>query len=129
MIFLAVGIVIGLISALLFLQPGLMIGVWPWALTPLTARVTAAMFALAGVIGLELATEQRWSAAKLLLQSQMFSILLILIAAFRDWSSFDPASVSTWLFVLGLAGMEVGIFVFYLFMQSRRSRVPVPAIS
>jgi hypothetical protein len=127
MIFLAVGILISLISAALFFQPAPMMGLWPWTLTLLTARVTASMFALAGVIGLELATEQRWGAAKLLLQSQMFSILLILIAAARDWSSFDPSQISTWLFVLGLGGMEVGILVFYLFMESRRGRAPAMA--
>jgi hypothetical protein len=57
----------------------------------------------------------------------MFSILLILIAAFRDWASFDPSKPATWFFVLGLAGMEVGILVFYLFMESRRGQVPALA--
>ena len=45
------------ISLLLFLQPQAMIDVWPWALTPLTARVAGAMFALPGLVGLGLATD------------------------------------------------------------------------
>ena len=38
------------ISLFLFLQPVIMIGLWPWTLTPLTARVMGAMFALPGVV-------------------------------------------------------------------------------
>src|SRR5690348_9424176 len=47
-----IGIVGGLTvltSIVLFLQPGLMITAWPWQLTPLTARVMGALFALTGV--------------------------------------------------------------------------------
>ena len=38
-----------LTSIVLFLQPGFMISAWPWHLTPLTARVMGALFALTGV--------------------------------------------------------------------------------
>ena len=72
----AVGLITLLISLFLFLQPNILIEVWPWTLTPLTARVMGAMFALPGLVGLGLAMDQRWSAAGLILQSQGFSILL-----------------------------------------------------
>ena len=39
----------GFFSILLFLQPDLVIRVWPWKLTPLTARVIGGLFALTGV--------------------------------------------------------------------------------
>ncbi|HAT45901.1 MAG TPA: hypothetical protein DCS90_12445, partial [Ktedonobacter sp.] len=81
-----IGVITLAVSLLLFLQPALMIGLWPWMLTPLTARVVGAMFALPGVVGLGIALEQRWSAARIILEAQAFSILMILIAAVRAWS-------------------------------------------
>ncbi len=44
-----IGLITLLISIFLFLQPELMIRVWPWKLTPLTARVVGGLFALTGV--------------------------------------------------------------------------------
>jgi hypothetical protein len=58
-----IGVITLAVSLLLFLQPALMIRLWPWMLTPLTARVAGAMFALPGVVGLGIALEKRWSAA------------------------------------------------------------------
>jgi hypothetical protein len=110
------------ISILLFVQPALMTGLWPWSLTPLTARVVGVMFALPGVVGLGIALDARWSAAQIILQSQSFSILLILIAAVRAWSDFDTLNPATWLFVGGLAGMLAGIILLYLGMEARRGR-------
>ena len=76
-----IGVLTLAISLLLFLQPLLMIRIWPWMLTPLTARVVGAMFALLGVLGLCIALEPRWSAARLLLEAHACSIAMILIAA------------------------------------------------
>ena len=59
---LVIGIVGGLTlltSIVLFLQPGLMISTWPWTLTPLTARVMGALFALTGVGELAIALDVR----------------------------------------------------------------------
>jgi hypothetical protein len=108
-----------IISLLLFFRPALMIAVWPWSLTPLTARVVGAMFALPGLVGLGIATDERWSAAQLILQSQGFSIVLILIACARAWDEFDPKKFGTLLFVGGLAALFVGIVGFYAWMELR----------
>jgi hypothetical protein len=120
-----VRLVIGVVGAItliialgLFLFPPLMISLWPWTLTPLTARVMGAMFSLPGVVGLGIAFDQRWSAARLILQSQGFSILLILIAVLRDLVDIKWTNPSAWLFAGGLAAMLVGIVVFYLFIET-----------
>lgn len=110
------------ISLFLFLRPAAMIDVWPWTLSPLTARTVGAMFALPGVVGLSMAFDRRWRAAQLILQSQGFSILLILVAAARAWSEFDGANPASWLFVGGLAGMFVGIVALYASMEARSRR-------
>jgi hypothetical protein len=115
-----VGVMTLAISLLLFLQPQLMIAAWPWTLSPLTARVVGAMFALPGLVGLGIAFDARWSAARIILQAQAFSIGLILLAAARAWSDFNPASVATWLFVGGLSGLLIGIVILYGVLDRRR---------
>ena len=111
------------ISLLLFLQPQLMIAVWPWTLTPLTARVVGAMFALPGLVGLCLASDRRWSAALIILQAQALSIGLILVAVLRAWSDFDPASPAIWLFVGGLGGLLIGIGIVYALLERKQKIV------
>ena len=120
-----VGAITITVSMLLFLQPALMISVWPWQLTPLTARVTSAMFALPGLVGLGIARDPRWSSARLILQTQAFSILFILISAVRAWAEFNQSNPVTYLFVGGLALLLIGIIAFYLFMESRRKQNPI----
>ncbi len=115
-----VGAVTTLVSLLLFLQPSLMISVWPWTLTPLTARVVGAMFALPGLVGLGIASDSRWSSAALILRVQGFSILFILISAGRAWQDFKPTNPVTYLFVGGLALLLVGIIAVSLVMDGQR---------
>jgi hypothetical protein len=117
-----VGVISVVFALLLFVQPDLMIAVWPWKLTPLTARVVGAMFALPGIVGLGIAVDRRWSAARIILQAQAFSILVILIAAARAWGDFDPSNPPSFLFVGGLAGLLVGIAALYIIMEIRRKR-------
>ena len=115
----AVGVFTVGISLLLFLQPAIMIGVWPWTLTPLTARVMGAMFVLPGVVGLGIASDKRWSTAGLILQSQSFSILLILVAAVWSRRDFDWTNPGSWIFVGGLGVMLIGIVFLLISMQTR----------
>ena len=109
-----IGLITLAVSLLLFLQPDLMIRLWPWMLTPLTARVVGAMFALPGIVGLGIAAEKRWSAARIILEAQAFSIAMILVAAALAWGNFAPSKPLTWLFVGGLAFLLVAIAAFYL---------------
>jgi hypothetical protein len=114
-----VGVITVVIAFLLFVQPGLMLAVWPWTLTPLTARVAGAMFALPGIVGLSIAADRRWSAARIILQAQAFSILVILIAAARAWGDYDKSNPAAYLFAGGLAGLLVAIAALYIFMEAR----------
>jgi hypothetical protein len=123
------GILTLLVSLFLFLSPPLMISLWPWTLTPLTARVVGAMFALPGIVGLGIAFDPRWSAARIILQSQSFSILMILIAAVRAWGDFDPAKIATWLFLGGLLALLVLIAALTVYMQHAKPALVPPRIS
>jgi hypothetical protein len=117
-----VGTVTLLVSGLLFLFPQMMIQAWPWTITPLTARVLGAMFTLPGLVGMGIAFEPRWSAARIILQSQCFSILMILIAAARAWGDFQPANPITWFFIGGLAGLLILLVLLYAGMELTRMR-------
>jgi hypothetical protein len=97
----------------LFLLPARAIDVWPWAITPLTSRVLGAIFML-GIAGLGVITDARWSAARLMLQVQVFMLALILIAAVRAHADFDASNAMTWLLLVGFASAMVsaGALVF-----------------
>ena len=118
-----IGLITLAVSLLLFLQPLFMISIWPWLLTPLTARVVGAMFALPGIVGLGIATEKRWSAARIILEAQGLSIAMILIAAAFSWSDFDQSNPLTWLFVGGLGFMLVAIVALYIGCEIHRRNV------
>jgi len=90
---------------LMLLFPALFIPIWPWTLSPLTARIVAGWFALPGVVALGVAADSRWSAARITLQSQMFGIVLILVAVARAWGEFDTSKPATWVFVGGLTAL------------------------
>jgi len=116
-----VGLATLIVALLLFLQPVAMIGVWPWSLTPLTARVLGGMFALPGLVGLGVAIDPRWSAARFTLQSQMVALVFMLVAIVRAWSGFNRSSALTWVFALGLAALLLTLAAVYLWIDRRRS--------
>lgn len=113
-----VRVVMGLIGGALvaaalwmFLSPQAAMSVWAWKLTPLTARVMAGWFSLSGVGGLALASEPRWSAWRVLLQSMMVWLALLTLGIWRAWTEFDPsrpafaAVVAVPLSLVGLAAL------------------------
>lgn len=125
-----VGVMTLAVSVLLFLQPALMIHLWPWMLTPLTARVAGAMFALPGMVGLGIALEKRWSAARIILEAQACSIVMILIATVRAWSDFAQSNPSTWLFVGGLSFLLAALAALYVGIDlHRRNLVKAQGLS
>ena len=106
-------------SLILFLQPSFMITIWPWQLTPLTAQVMGALFALTGVGELAIALDARWSAVRIALQSQMIGIVLIGLALVFSWSNFHRANPLTWVFIAGILFLLVASPLFYLWMERR----------
>jgi hypothetical protein len=114
----ATGVVLAVASALLLVFPELMIPAWPWSLTPLTARVLAAMFALPGLVGLGVAIDGCWSSASIIFQAQGISILLILIAMARTLDEIQWGQAGIWSFIGGL--LLVILLVGLAYLQSSR---------
>jgi hypothetical protein len=104
----------------LYLFPARAIAVWPWQLTPLTARRLGAIFAL-GVAGVGAWWERRWSAMRILLQVAGFMLVLILISAVRAHAEFDTSKPLTWLFLVGFVATTVALVALYVRMESRSS--------
>lgn len=117
-----VGATAAVVAFLLFAVPTSMVELWPWSLTPLTARVMSALFALPGVVGLAMTLDPRWSAAKPLVQAQLLSIALILVAAMRARHEFDWTSPTPWGFVVGLAALMTLLVATAATMDARARR-------
>jgi len=121
--FAAIGSITLAVALLLFIQPAVMIGVWPWQLTPLTARVLGGIFALPSIADIGTALDPRWSAARITLQSQLVSLAFLIVATIRAWPLFNPGNPATWVFVLGLGSLFVVLIVVHLWTD-RRSPAP-----
>jgi len=101
-----------------FINPPFLIAIWPWKLTPLTARTVCAWGTLVSVGGLILFREKRWSAWRYNIQSIALWQGLMVIGSilhrqdFNSGSLFNPYFIAIvfFLFVLFLlyAWMELG---------------------
>jgi hypothetical protein len=115
-----VGMVELALAMAMFLLPTYVIGAWPWMLTPPTARTIGAWFALHGAVGLALVREPRWSGMRIVLQTQMIALALILVAVARAWGDFNPTNPLTWLFVIGTSGWLVVLAVIHIGFDAHR---------
>jgi len=106
----AIGLVGGLAlvqGIVLFVAPAMMIPLWPWPLTPLTARVIGAIFCL-GCAGRTTWRDRRWTSISLLIDVSLVMIVAILIAAVRARSELDPGRPLTWLLAAGFVAVLAG---------------------
>jgi hypothetical protein len=112
------GALSGLGAVFLFVFPGQAVRIWPWTLTPLTAQVMGAIFAL-GSAGLGVLADRRWTTARILFQVAAVMLVLILIGGARAYGEFRPSNPMTWLlgaeFTAGLATSTI----LYARMQAR----------
>jgi hypothetical protein len=119
----ASGVMMCSIAVWMYLVPSSAISAWPWALTPLTARAVASFVALPGVAWLAMASDERWSAARVVLGTVAIGLVLLLVAVGRAWSEFDQSNPLSYLYVAGLAGTLVGIATLSAWMRRQH---PVP---
>jgi hypothetical protein len=97
----------------MLLAPSVVLPVWPWTLTALTARVLGAVLCL-GCAGLGVFVDARWMALRLMAQVALIMVGLILIAAGRARAQLDPDRVLTWLLLVGFTGLLVGTGALWL---------------
>jgi len=114
----SLGAIVTVSAVVLFIAPELMVGVWPWTVSPFTARILAGWFALFGVVNGVVVLDQRWSAARILVQSQILGFTMVLIGVVRVWTNFDPSNVLTWGVVGGMALYLIAILLLYIRMET-----------
>jgi hypothetical protein len=107
----------------LYLAPTAAISVWPWALTPLTARVLGAVFCL-GLAGAAAPLDRRWSTARLPLQVAGIMVLLMLVAGIREHGSLDSTRPLTWMITAGFLTALVAGAALYHRMARAATRSP-----
>lgn len=113
------GVLISVTALVLFVAPDLMIDNWPWAVSPLTSRILLGWFAIFGVANVMVALDTRWTAARILVHSQIIGFSLLLIGAVRAWDNFDTDNVTFWPVLGGLVGYLLVVFLIYLYMERR----------
>jgi hypothetical protein len=107
----------------LVLAPARLIPVWPWMLTPLTARVVGAIFCL-GCAGIGVLLDGRWVSLRLMLQVQVVMCVLMLVAAMRARHEFFPDRALTWVMLAGFVALLLGAAYLWLVHEVRGTPLP-----
>jgi hypothetical protein len=118
----AVGLVLLAAAAVMFTWPTGVIKVWPWELTPLTARAVAGFIALPGVAWLAMAADGRWSAGRVAVQTVALGTVLLLGGVIREWSEFDHSNPLSYVYVGGLVSTLIGLAALYGFQERAVAR-------
>ena len=103
-----------------FIFPNIFIQVWPWTLTPLTARVMAGWGALLSVGALGMAADSRWSAWRTPLESILIWHVLFFIGSVIHRADLKTGLVN-WYSLITVV-MVIGIVIFYPIMEMRRKK-------
>jgi hypothetical protein len=106
-----VGVATVAAGLLFFLSPQTAIDLWPWKLTPLTARVIASFTVQVGVGALVLSGDRRWSAWRLIVQTFFVATAFLLIAALRAWDEFLRGRVA---YVAALLAADLILAILYV---------------
>jgi hypothetical protein len=123
----ATGAFMLLLAAWMYAFPSSAVAHWPWSLTPLTARAVAAFVALPGVGWLAIASDPRWSSARVMIGTIAIGVVALIVAVARAWDEFDHASPLTWIYVAGLVGTLAAIGALAWFMRGRVAPAVVEA--
>lgn len=114
---------IGLATVIVsFFSPEFLIRIWPWALTPLTARVMCGWIALLSVGAFVMAGDRRWSYWRIPLESIFIWHVLVLLAGVIKITDFT-VSIVNW-YIVTIALMVTGIIIYYLLMEGKRRGYP-----
>ncbi|MEO7422847.1 MAG: hypothetical protein ABIU87_10685 [Ornithinibacter sp.] len=110
-------------GVVMFAAPGLIIPIWPWALTPLTCRVVGAVFCL-GSAGISVLVDPRWVTLRLMLRVEMLMLTLILLAAARARTEFATDRPLTWVMLAGFVAALGGSAFLWITHEIRPHPVP-----
>ena len=94
-------------ALLAFAVPQAAIDVWPWTLTPLTARIVATVMALFGSLWVSVALRGGRTAARIPLEAHCLGLAFLLLAAARGHGDIDWTNPLAAILVAGVAAMAL----------------------
>jgi hypothetical protein len=94
-----------LAGLLAFAAPQVAIEIWPWTLTPLTARIVAAVVALFGSVWVSAALRGGEASARIPLEAHLVGLVFLLLAAVRGHGDIDWSNPLAPVLVGGVATM------------------------
>lgn len=106
------------VSLAAFLRPDIFIIIWPWTLSPLTARILAGWHALLGAGALALSSDSRWSAWPVAMQSIAITYTLLLLALFWHSEELGTAGLLNW-YTVFVVGVLASLLFIILFMRAQ----------
>lgn len=112
-------------SLAFFVRPSVAIDVWPWLLTPLTARTISAFLAFIAVMLLAFLVERRWSALRLLVDSAALGLGLVLLGVARERHDLTGSTLEEVGFTVLLAGLVAALVALRVALS--RATTPGPA--
>lgn len=115
-----VGAAASVTGLVLFAVPSLLIEVWAWEVTPLTARIVGAVLTLPGMVNIWMLWDSRWSAFRRVFQAQLVSLACIVLAIVVRFGDLEWERPAAWLFTIGIAVSAAVYLVFYVSLERRR---------
>ncbi len=116
-----IGALAAVAAAVMWLWPAGVADVWPWLLTPLTARVLASYVATIAVLGLVLSRDGRWSSWRPTVQTLLVFDVILLIGSLRRTGDFE-GGVATGAYFASLAAALVFLVALISVLEGRRFR-------
>jgi hypothetical protein len=122
-VMLTVGAASLITGAVMFLAPSLVIPIWAWELTPLTARVVGAVLSLPGVVAIGFLRDDRWSSFRILFQAQLVSLIAIIcsLIAGREALRWDRLATPAFLALIAIAFVGYAALTAAMEIRIRRS--------
>jgi hypothetical protein len=116
-----IGLAILFISIVSFIWPSILIQVWPWALTPLTARILMGWGVLLGVGNIAISTDPRWSSWWVAGGSIVIWHSLYLVGSFIHSSDFKNGQWFNW-YNISVVGLLIAVAAMYAWLRSTNNR-------
>ncbi|MFD4422999.1 hypothetical protein ACFWN7_16060 [Agromyces sp. NPDC058484] len=116
-----VGAAASVTGLVLFVVPSLLVDVWAWDVTPLTARIVGTVLTLPGMVNVWMLWDARWSAFRRVFQAQLVSLAVIVLALVVRVGDLVWARPSAWLFTIGIIASVGAYVVFTVSLERRRT--------
>jgi hypothetical protein len=116
-----VGALILAFVTVMFVWPAAVIDVWPWQLTPTTARSVSAFLAFPAVTWLWFLFDERWSSFRITQQTAGLGMFLIALAALRAGDEFTSGAAQAF-YVGALAAALAFVVLLHVVLDRQAAR-------